>query len=106
MLLDIEAANGSAHGYGTHVFLRSLRDCCEKDVDPYRRLVDRHRLDPATTWTIGKSPKSDVAPARAAGLRAVFIPNANTWALEHAELDPDDDGILRLRAVGELLDHF
>ena len=55
---------------------------------------------------IGNSPKSDVAPARAAGLRAVFIPNVNTWALEHAELDPDDDGILQLRTVRELLDHF
>jgi putative hydrolase of the HAD superfamily len=55
---------------------------------------------------IGNSPKSDVAPARAAGLRAVFIPNVNTWALEHTELDPDDDGILHLRAVTDLLDHF
>ena len=27
VLLDIEAANAAAHGYGTHVFLRSLRDC-------------------------------------------------------------------------------
>ncbi len=27
VLLDIEAANASAHGYGSHVFLRSLRDC-------------------------------------------------------------------------------
>jgi len=26
-LLDIEAANAAEHGYGTHVFLRSLRDC-------------------------------------------------------------------------------
>ena len=31
-------------------------------------------------------------PARAAGLGAVFIPNAYTWALEHDELDPDDAG--------------
>jgi hypothetical protein len=27
VLLDIEVANAAAHGYGTHVFLRSLRDC-------------------------------------------------------------------------------
>ena len=27
VLLDIEAANATTHGYGTHVFLRSLRDC-------------------------------------------------------------------------------
>ena len=55
---------------------------------------------------IGNSPKSDVVPARAAGMRAVYIPNANTWALEHTELDPADAGILQLRAFTELLDHF
>ena len=27
VLLDIEAANAAEHGYGTHAFLRSLRDC-------------------------------------------------------------------------------
>ena len=183
-LLDIEAANAAEHGYGTQVFLRSLRDCflhlndrpatddeqaaidalaaplldhhvtplpgvvetltvlgtrhrlllltkgatdeqqrkidasalaphfdhvhivAEKDVDTYRDLARHHDLDLAASWMIGNSPKSDVAPARAAGLRAVFIPNVNTWALEHAELDPDDDGILQLRNVRELLDHF
>jgi putative hydrolase of the HAD superfamily len=78
----------------------------EKHVDTYRDLVRRHDLDPTATWMIGNSPKSDVVPARGAGLRAVFIPNAHTWALEHAELDPDDDGILRLTAVSELLEHF
>ncbi|HLM16810.1 MAG TPA: HAD family hydrolase, partial [Acidimicrobiia bacterium] len=165
MLLDIEAANASAHGYGTQVFLRSLHVCflhlnerpatddehaaidalavpllehhvtplpgvvetltvlgnrhrlllltkgatdeqqrkidasalaphfehvhivAEKDVDTYRDVTRRHDLDPSISWMIGNSPKSDVAPARAAGLRAVYIPNVNTWALEHAELD-------------------
>jgi putative hydrolase of the HAD superfamily len=183
-LLDIEAANAAEHGYGTQVFLRSLRDCflhlndrpatddeqsainalaaplldhhvtplpgvvetltvlgtrhrlllltkgatdeqqrkidgsalaphfehvhivAEKDVDTYRDVARHHELDLGTSWMIGNSPKSDIAPARAAGLRAVFIPNVNTWALEHAELDPDDDGILQLRTVRELLDHF
>ena len=55
---------------------------------------------------IGNSPKSDVLPARAAGLRAVFVPNPHTWILEHDELDPDDGGVLQLKAFGELVDHF
>ena len=45
-------------------------------------------------------------PARAAGLNAVFIPNANTWALEHTTLDADDERILHLQVFTELLDHF
>jgi len=184
VLLDIEAANATAHGYGSEVFLRSLRDCfqhlnerpatddehaaidalavpllehrvtpgpgvvealtelgtrhrlllltkgatdeqqrkidaselaphfehvhivAEKNVETYRELARRHDLASDTTWMIGNSPKSDVAPARASGLRAVYIPTVNTWALEHAELDLADDGILQLAAFTELLDHF
>ena len=55
---------------------------------------------------IGNSPKSDILPARAAGLGAVFIPNPNTWALEHAELDHEDDGVLHLSSFRELTQHF
>jgi putative hydrolase of the HAD superfamily len=54
---------------------------------------------------IGNSPRSDIIPARKAGWRAVFIPNAHTWALEQQELHPDD-GILELRTFTDLLDHF
>ncbi len=32
---------------------------------------------------IGNSPKSDINPALAAGLNAVFIPHDFTWVLEH-----------------------
>jgi putative hydrolase of the HAD superfamily len=39
-------------------------------------------------------------------MNAVYIPNANTWALEHRELDAGDDRILHLRAFSELLEHF
>lgn len=78
----------------------------EKDVDTYRWLVREHRVDPTVTWMIGNSPKSDIRPARAAGLNAVFIPNDNTWVLEHDELDPADPGVLRLSAFPELLRHF
>ncbi|MGC5021821.1 HAD family hydrolase [Micromonospora sp. DT47] len=78
----------------------------EKDMATYRWLADEHRFDPAAAWMIGNSPKSDILPARAAGMRAVFIPNDNTWVLEHDELDPDDEGVLRLAGFTDLLRHF
>ena len=53
---------------------------------------------------IGNSIKSDVNPALAVGLGAVFIPNDNTWALEHAELDPAAPRLLQLERFG-LLTH-
>ncbi|MEV0807601.1 HAD family hydrolase [Micromonospora sp. NPDC050200] len=78
----------------------------EKDVDTYRWLAREHNFDPARAWMIGNSPKSDILPARAAGMNAVFIPNDNTWVLEHDELDPADEGVLRLTGFTELLRHF
>ena len=78
----------------------------EKNTDTYRRLSATHGFDPAYAWMIGNSPKSDILPARAAGFNAVFIPNDNTWVLEHDELDPTDTGVLHLSAFPELLRHF
>ncbi len=70
----------------------------EKDVDAYRRLVRDAGLDPTLTFMIGNSPRSDINPAFAAGLRAVFIPHPHTWELEHEEIndagDPDYRTIL------------
>ncbi|WBB67537.1 HAD family hydrolase [Micromonospora sp. WMMD812] len=78
----------------------------EKDAETYRWLVREHGIDPAGAWMVGNSPRSDILPARAAGLNAVFIPNENTWVLEDEELDPTDRGVLRLAAFPDLLRHF
>ena len=79
----------------------------EKDAPTYRRLVARHGLDPARTWMIGNSPKSDILPALDASLRAVFIPHANTWSLELQELPTITDGrLLVVERFEQLVDHF
>lgn len=78
----------------------------EKHPDMYAEIVAQQGLSAASTWMIGNSPKSDILPARAVGLRAVYIPNHDTWVLERAELDPADDGVLTLGSFPELLRHF
>lgn len=79
----------------------------EKDAPTYRRLVERHGLDPARTWMIGNSPKSDILPALEASLRAVFIPHANTWSLELMELPSITDGrLLVVERFTDLVRHF
>jgi putative hydrolase of the HAD superfamily len=77
-----------------------------KEPDTYRRIVADRGLDPDRTWMIGNSPKSDIIAARAAGLRAVFVPHPNTWAHEHAELDEADPHILRVAAFTDLAKQF
>ncbi|WP_433358947.1 HAD family hydrolase [Streptosporangium sp. CA-115845] len=85
---------------------RDVHIVAEKDVTTYRWLTREHALAPATTWMIGNSPKSDILPARQAGMNAVFIPNDHTWALEQSELDPGDERVLHLSRFPDLLDHF
>jgi putative hydrolase of the HAD superfamily len=59
----------------------------EKNPAAYREVIARHELKPHTSWMIGNSPKSDINPALAAGLHAVFLFHPDTWVLEHATLD-------------------
>ena len=64
----------------------------EKDPATYRAVIARHELAPHTSWMIGNSPKSDINPALAAGLHAVFLFHKDTWVLEHAEVDSAPTG--------------
>jgi putative hydrolase of the HAD superfamily len=66
----------------------------EKDVAAYRDLVYTHGFDPQSTWMIGNSPRSDVNPALAAGLRAVYIPHPRTWSLEVEDLVASDELVI------------
>ena len=80
----------------------------EKDVDTYDRLARSHGWNPATTWMIGNSPKSDINPALAAGLNAVYIPHSATWSLEQQDIEEPDDParLMTLHRFAELLSHF
>jgi putative hydrolase of the HAD superfamily len=80
----------------------------EKDPPTYRHVIARHELAPHTSWMIGNSPRSDINPALAAGLHAVFLFHKNTWELEHSTLDPAPDGqqLLELDAFAKLCDFF
>lgn len=94
------AASRLAHHFrGVHIVP-------EKNTGTYEELVRTCALSPADTWMIGNSPKSDILPARQAGLNAVFIPNDHTWVLEHGVLDPADEKVLHLKTFTELLRHF
>lgn len=61
----------------------------EKDEATYRRILDRHGIDPATFVMVGNSVRSDVLPVIALGGHAVHIPYHVTWDLEHVDPHPD-----------------
>ena len=78
----------------------------EKEEETYRAIVQERHLDPARTWMIGNSPRSDINPALQAGLNAVFIPHEHTWRLEKEEVVPADGRLLIVQTFGELRAHF
>lgn len=78
----------------------------EKDETAYRRLAHQRECCPERTWMIGNSPKSDINPALAAGLNAVFVPHARTWTLEREEVPSDHPRLLRVETIRELTEHF
>ena len=78
----------------------------EKDTEAYSTLARERGLDMERTWMVGNSPKSDINPALAAGLRAVFIPHPRTWGLEHEEIQPVDGRLLVLESFRDLRRYF
>ena len=69
-------------------FFSAIEIVAEKDPPTYRAVIARHQLELQSSWMIGNSPKSDINPALAAGLNAVFLFHKDTWILEHAALSP------------------
>jgi putative hydrolase of the HAD superfamily len=78
----------------------------EKDAQAYANLVRERALDTGRTWMVGNSPKSDINPALAAGLNAVFIPHSRTWGLEREEIQNANGRLLVLVTFAELRRHF
>lgn len=77
----------------------------EKSVETYRDMLAKHHLSPSQTWMIGNSPRSDINPAKAAGLGTVFIPYHTTWQHELEEITPNGDTLV-LETFGQLAQHF
>jgi len=78
----------------------------EKDAPTYASLVRERRLDPAKTWMIGNSPKSDINPALEAGLNAVYVPHDRTWHLERMHIRTGQGRLVQVKRFAELKDWF
>jgi putative hydrolase of the HAD superfamily len=105
---DFAEQSGKVERSGLKEFFRAVEIVAEKNVPDYERIVIHHQLDSKRTWMIGNSPKSDINPALAAGINAVFVPHDDTWVLEHEELaEPKPPAqLLVLSKFPELGKHF
>jgi putative hydrolase of the HAD superfamily len=78
----------------------------EKNREAYLRLAEVRGFDQHHTWMIGNSPKSDINPALAAGLGAVFVPHARTWTLEREEIQSTCERLIVIERFSDLLRLF
>ena len=99
---------GKIERSGLKAYFTAAEIVAEKDAATYRDIIGKYGLSPETTWMIGNSPKSDINPALAAGLNAVFVPHADTWVLEHEDVAaaPAGQTLLRIEGFPQLRGHF
>lgn len=104
----IAEQTGKVERSGLKDYFAAVEIVAEKDLATYRSVVSKYALLGETTWMIGNSPKSDINPALAAGLNAVFVPHGNTWILEHEEVDSPKSPrqLLVVERFAELRTHF
>jgi putative hydrolase of the HAD superfamily len=100
--------NGKIERSGLKHYFAATEIVPEKNAATYHALMEKHDFACHNTWMVGNSPKSDINPALAAGLHAVFIPHGDTWILEHEELAPapESQKLLIVGKFAELREHF
>jgi len=100
--------NGKIERSGIRQYFAATEVVAEKDAATYAHIMEKYSCDSSATWMIGNSPKSDITPALAAGLHAVFIPHGDTWILEHEEVNPApaSQQLLIVGRFAELREHF
>lgn len=78
----------------------------EKNEAAYRKLARERGFALERTWMIGNSPKSDINPALAAGLRAIYVPHPRTWTLEHEDVPESHPRLLKISRIVDLAKIF
>ena len=100
--------SGKIERSGLKEYFSAVEIVAEKDVSTYRGVISKFGLPRETSWMVGNSPKSDINPALAAGINAVFVPHDNTWILEHEEVNAESGlgRLLQLERFSDLCRHF
>lgn len=76
----------------------------EKDPATYRRILDRHDVDPSRFCMVGNSVRSDVLPLLDIGARALHVPYEFLWAHEAVDGAEADVRFQTLGSIREVPD--
>jgi putative hydrolase of the HAD superfamily len=88
---------------GLKPHFRSIEIVTDKTPQSYAALLARHHIEPERFLMIGNSLRSDILPVLEIGGQAVHVPYAITWAHEHVDVPPDQQGRYHeLEHIGQL----
>jgi putative hydrolase of the HAD superfamily len=88
---------------GLKAHFRSIEIVTDKTPQSYAALLLRHHIEPSRFLMIGNSLRSDILPVLEIGGQAVHVPYAITWAHEHVDVPPDQQGRYHeLEHIGQL----
>jgi putative hydrolase of the HAD superfamily len=88
---------------GLKKFFQKIIIVREKSKKVYEQILKNFNLKPDDTWMIGNSPKADVNPAKAIGMRTVLIPYRSTSSFENEKIDNTVQRTVVLRDFSDLL---
>lgn len=105
---DISEQQGKVERSGLAQYFSAVEIVPRKDAAAYEFVGAKHELRCAASWMVGNSPRSDINPALAAGMNAVFIPHPDTSMFEEEVLEPPPEHgrLLQVGAFTELREHF
>jgi putative hydrolase of the HAD superfamily len=105
---DVREQMGKIERSGLKGYFAAVEIVARKDRRAFHSAASKHGLAAESTWMVGNSPRSDINPARAAGLNAVFVPHSHNSMFEHEALAPamEPPRLLQLESFSELQDHF
>ncbi len=99
-LLDQEAKLARS---GLASYFRYFETVSEKNVENYRKILERYQVPASQFLMVGNALKSDILPVIQLGGHAVYIPYALTWSHE-MKIDTDiaDERYLIIERITEL----
>jgi len=105
---NITEQAGKVERSGLKEYFNAVEIVAEKNASAYKDVVAKYEFEPENTWMVGNSPRSDINPALAAGINAVFVPHDMTWILEHESVNAVPDGVrlIQVRKFSDLQEHF
>jgi len=102
---DLKTQQGKVDRSGLACHFDAVHVVPEKRPEVLVELLTRYDLDPGQTWMVGNSPRSDVNPALAAGIGAVYIPYSMPWDFEQVPFS-DPERVVTVSSFFDLVDLF